>query len=149
MAVMETLKIGIASYEEMKARTMAIARGELKPSHDEPKVWFTSLESLGQVLSSGNVALLQVIASRKPRSIQELAELTGKQKSNLSRTLKTMARYGIIRFEQDHSRRVPIVAHHRFVLDFSLRTPVNEPDPRRTPTQPRNRVKKRQTNVAA
>ena len=28
---MKTLKIGIASYENMKARTMAIARGTLKP----------------------------------------------------------------------------------------------------------------------
>ncbi len=27
---MKTLKIGIASYEKMKARTMAIARGTLK-----------------------------------------------------------------------------------------------------------------------
>ncbi len=117
---MEALKIGIASYEEMKARTMAIARGELKPSADEPKVWFTSLESLGQVLSSGNIKLLQVIASRKPGSLQELAELTGKQKSNLSRTLKTMERCGIIRFERDQSRRVPIVVHQRFVLEFSL-----------------------------
>ena len=28
---MKTLKIGIASYDEMKARTMAIARGEIRP----------------------------------------------------------------------------------------------------------------------
>ena len=28
---MKTLHIGIASYEDMKARTLAIARGELKP----------------------------------------------------------------------------------------------------------------------
>ena len=27
---MTTLKIGIASYEEMKARTMAVARGQLR-----------------------------------------------------------------------------------------------------------------------
>ncbi len=48
---MKTLKIGIASYEEMKARTLAIARGEIKPSRDEPTIWFTSIESLAQVLS--------------------------------------------------------------------------------------------------
>lgn len=45
-----TLQIGIASYEEMKERTMAIARGELKPGDDEPKLWFTSIESLAHVL---------------------------------------------------------------------------------------------------
>lgn len=48
---------------------IAIARGELNPSSEEPKVWFTSVESLGQVLSSGNLALLQVIASQKSRSM--------------------------------------------------------------------------------
>ena len=31
---MKILRIGIASYEEMKGRTMAIARGELKPGND-------------------------------------------------------------------------------------------------------------------
>ena len=58
---MKTLKIGIASYEDMKARTMAIARGQLKPKPQEPKVWFTSTESFARVLSNKNRALLAVI----------------------------------------------------------------------------------------
>ena len=49
---MTTLKVGIASYEEMKARTMAVARGERRLSPDEPKVWFTSTESFAKVLSA-------------------------------------------------------------------------------------------------
>lgn len=51
---MTTLKIGIASAAEYKARTMAIARGELKPSPKSPKVWFTSIESMAKVLSDRN-----------------------------------------------------------------------------------------------
>lgn len=39
---MTTLKVGIASYEDMKARTMAVARGERRIMVDEPKIWFTS-----------------------------------------------------------------------------------------------------------
>ncbi len=46
------LKIGIASREEIQARTLAIVRGEIKVTPDDPKVWFTSLESLAQVLST-------------------------------------------------------------------------------------------------
>jgi predicted transcriptional regulator len=34
----KTLKVGIASYEEMKARTRAIARGDVKPRPGDPKV---------------------------------------------------------------------------------------------------------------
>jgi hypothetical protein len=43
------LKIGIASREEIQARTLAILRGEIKVTPDDPKVWFTSLESLAQL----------------------------------------------------------------------------------------------------
>ncbi len=87
---MTTLKVGIASYEEMKSRTMAVARGEHRVAADEPKVWFTSTESFAKVLSAGNRELLRVIAEKAPGSLDELARITGKAKSNLSRTLRTM-----------------------------------------------------------
>ncbi len=48
---MSTLKVGIATYEDMKARTMAIARGQRKPKPGEPKVWFASKGSAARVLS--------------------------------------------------------------------------------------------------
>src|ERR1051326_2284918 len=47
---MNTLRVGIASRETYKKRTMATARGEYVPRKDEPKVWFESLQSLSQVL---------------------------------------------------------------------------------------------------
>ena len=59
---MTTLKVGIASYAEMKARIMAVARGERRVAPSEPKVWFTSTESFAKVLSAGNRELLRVIA---------------------------------------------------------------------------------------
>src|SRR5271157_2728844 len=93
---MKTLRVGIASYEQMKARTLAIARGEYVPAADEPKVWFRSAESFARVLSDRNRALLGVIAESTPDSLARLAELTGRKVSNLSRTLKTMERYGFV-----------------------------------------------------
>ena len=88
---MKTLKIGIAGYDQMKARTMAIARGEHTPERGEPKVWFTSIESFAKLLSEHNRRLLELIARERPRSLTELAALAGRSKSNLSRTLKTMS----------------------------------------------------------
>lgn len=118
---MTTLKIGIASYEEMKARTMAVARGELHVASDEPKVWFTSTESFAKVLSAGNRDLLRVIVEQAPSSLDELARITGKAKSNLSRTLKTMAGYGLVRLERGERGRItPKVAHDRVELDLQL-----------------------------
>ncbi len=118
---MTTLKVGIASYEEMKARTMAVARSEQRVSRNEPKVWFTSTESFAKVLSAGNRELLRVIAEQAPGSLEELARITGKAKSNLSRTLKTMAGYGLIRLERGERGRItPKVTHERVELDLQL-----------------------------
>ena len=119
---MKTLKIGIASYERMKARTLAVARGEHKPGKGEPKVWFTSVESFAKVLSHRNRELLTLIAREQPTSLTELAELSGRKKSNLSRTLKTMAQYGFVELKQGHRGALaPRVPYDQVRLDVSLR----------------------------
>lgn len=120
---MTTLKVGIADYDEMKARTLRIARGDEKPAADDPKVWFTSTESFAKVLSAGNRELLRIIAEKAPDSLEELAEITGRAKSNLSRTLKTMVGYGLIRMERDGRKLAPKVVHDRVELDLPLTEP--------------------------
>ncbi|MCG5244149.1 helix-turn-helix domain-containing protein [Azospirillum doebereinerae] len=118
---MTTLHIGIASYEQMKARTMAIARGELRPAPDDPKVWFTSMDSLAKVLSEDNRALLRQIAETRPGSLDELAKESGRKKSNLSRTLKTMAGYGLIELDRgERGRLSPRVTFDKLVLELRV-----------------------------
>jgi predicted transcriptional regulator len=115
------LRIGIASRDQMRARTLAIARGELRPGRDDPKVWFTSLESLAQVLSTKNTLLLELIRRMQPASLKELAELSGRKQSNLSRTLHTMERYHLVRLEKsERGTIVPSVPYDRVTCDFEL-----------------------------
>ena len=118
---MKTLKVGIASYEAMKARTMAIARGERKPKRGEAKIWFTSMESFARVLSDRNRALLEMIVEAQPGSLAELAELSGRAKSNLSRTLKTMEQYGLVRLEKRGGGKI---APHVPYTDIVLGVPI-------------------------
>jgi len=121
---MKTLRVGIASYEQMKARTLAIARGEYKPAASEPKVWFTSAESFARVLSDRNRALLGIIAESAPESLARLAELTGRKKSNLSRTLKTMERYGFVQLGRGRRGSViPKVPYQKISLTLQLTKP--------------------------
>jgi predicted transcriptional regulator len=123
---MTTLKVGIASYEDMKARTLRIARGEHRVAPGEPKVWFTSTESFAKVLSAGNRELLRIIVEKAPGSLDELAHMTGRAKSNLSRTLKTMAGYGLVRLERGARGRIaPKVAYNRVELDLPI-APAND-----------------------
>jgi len=118
---MTTLKVGIASYEEMKARTMAIARGERRVERGDPKVWFTSTESFAKILSARNRELLHLIAEKTPESLEQLAQITGRAKSNLSRTLRTMEHYGLVHLERAERGRVkPKVICDRVELDLPL-----------------------------
>lgn len=118
---MKTLRVGIASYDEMKARTLAIARGKLKPRPGDPKVWFTSPESFAKVLSNKNRALLNLIAATQPESLQDLAARSGRAPGNLSRTLKTMERYGFVRLHRgDRGRVRPEVPYREISLTLPL-----------------------------
>jgi predicted transcriptional regulator len=103
----------------MKARTMAIARGELKQKPGDPKVWFTSTESFAKVLSQKNRALLSTIAKTHPASLQELADRTGRRTSNLSRTLKTMEHYGFVLLHRGERGRIrPEVPYQSISLEL-------------------------------
>jgi predicted transcriptional regulator len=105
----------------MKALTLAIARGQRKLAPQEPRVWFPSTESFAKVLSAGNRDLLRTIAENAPGSLDELAQLSGRKKPNLSRTLKTMARYGLVRLERGpRGRIVAKILHDRVELELPL-----------------------------
>ena len=109
---MKTLVIGIASYEQIKERTIAIAHEKYKPKKDEPKLWFASIELLAQVLSTENQRLLGIIKTQKPKSVTELAMLAGREVSNTSRTLKNMKKYGLVDFEKgEHRAMKPILPY--------------------------------------
>ncbi len=90
------LKIGIMSREEFQRYTLAIAKGEIKPKPGTPKVWFESVESMAQILSTKNRALLRIIREKRPQSLGELQALSGREKASLSRTLSKMAEYGLV-----------------------------------------------------
>ena len=118
---MKKLKVGIANLEQYKKRTMAIARGEFKPAAGDPKVWFASIESFARILSDKNRQLLALIAETEPDSMNELAGKTGRARSNLSRTLRTMELYGLVRFVKGRGRQLaPRVHYSDIVLDMPL-----------------------------
>jgi predicted transcriptional regulator len=104
--MMKKLIVGIANYDEMKARSLAIAKGEYSPKRGDPKVWFTSLESFAKVLSRRNVELLQIIWEHQPIGYKALESLSGRKIPSLSRTLKTMEHYGLVSLEQGPDRKI-------------------------------------------
>jgi predicted transcriptional regulator len=113
---MKVIRIGIAPQARIRERMLAIARGELKPRPSDPRIWFTSMRSLSQVLSDENRALLEVIRTAKPESISELAVLTGRKQGNLSRTLKTMSGYGLVKLVRVDRKMRPVAEVERYQI---------------------------------
>ena len=114
------MKIGIISKEAYIKRTLAIAKGEYMPRKNGPKVWFESTKSMSQILSAENQELLRVIINNRPGSITELEEITKRKKSNLSRTLKTLEKYGIVELDKIKGKIMPKVKATDFRVEFGL-----------------------------
>lgn len=111
---MKPLVIGIMSQDKIRQRMLSIARGDYKPKLSEPKIWFTSMRSLAEVLSDDNRALLKVIHETKPESISALAASTGRKPGNLSRTLKKMQHYGLVDLKREKNLIRPMVKSTEF-----------------------------------
>jgi predicted transcriptional regulator len=120
---MKTLHIGIAPPGYVKRRMIEIARGG-KVHPGEPKLWVSSLESLAKVLSDKNMRLLQTIRSSRPQSLTELARLSGRAVSNLSRTLHSLERLGLVEFqEMSRGRKVPTAIYTKVKLECTIGPP--------------------------
>lgn len=114
------MKVGIISKEDYIKRTVAIVKGDYKPRKDEPKVWFDSVKSMAQVLGNENQELLKLIIEHKPHSLSELERISNRKKSNLSRTLKTLEKYGIVELSKKQGKVVPKVMATDFRVEFGL-----------------------------
>lgn len=116
----KVMKVGIISKQDYIKRTIAIANGEYKPRKDEPKIWFDSIKSMAQVLGNENQELLRLIIGHKPDSLSELERISKRKKSNLSRTLKTLEKYGIVELTKNQGKLVPKVMATDFRVEFGL-----------------------------
>ncbi len=110
--------IGVMPEEHIRQRMLAIVKGEYKPEPGEPRLWFTSVNALAQVLSNENIELLQLMDARQPETITELAEMSGRQKSNLSVTLKTLSSRGFVRLEKQGKGVKPVALFTDFEIQI-------------------------------
>jgi len=118
---MKKVKIGIMPLQDFQAYTKDIVTGKHKRKRGESKIWFSSMASLAQVLSDQNRNLLSLIAEQQPESISELARLSDRSQSNLTRTLKKMESYGLVKMKAGtRGRKRPTVPYSDIVVDMSI-----------------------------
>jgi predicted transcriptional regulator len=110
-------RIGIMSESLIRTRLLAIAQGKYMPAPDEPKVWYTSINAISQILCPENINLLRLIESERPESLAELAKLSGRAKSNLSNTLTSLSNKGFVSLEKKANKIVKPIA---LFTDFEI-----------------------------
>ena len=93
---MKTLRVEIAGNGQVTAGARTPDGHDVADDGDEPTIWLSSIRGFAKLLSRHNRNLLALIARDRPSSITELAELTGRHKSDLSRTLNEMSRHGLV-----------------------------------------------------
>lgn len=72
---------------------------------ESPTVWFDTWRQLVGVLSDENRQLLKTMSSARPQTVAELAKLSGRAPSNLSRTLKNLQAHGLVRLHRAEGGR--------------------------------------------
>jgi predicted transcriptional regulator len=104
----------IQSHGSLRKQMKAVARGERPAPKDAAVPSFDSVSALLRLLTPENRTLLAVIRDKRPRSIAELAELTGRAQPNLTRTLGKLEAMGFVRIKTVRRRKVPTTAVHAF-----------------------------------
>ena len=105
----------IMSHNELRNEMIAVAKGEKKAPADAHE---QSFEALMRLLTPENRELLAIIRDRKPQSIAELAQLSGRAAPNLTRTLSKLEAVGFVRFQEDERRKIPIAVIQKLHLEI-------------------------------
>mgnify|MGYP001180840396 FL=1 len=108
----------IQSHASLREEMKAVARGERLAPKDAGGKTFDSVEALLRLLTPQNRELLAIIRDKKPQSIAELAELTGRAQSNLTRTLGKLVAIGFVRLKNVDRRKVPTTTIHSLRINI-------------------------------
>jgi predicted transcriptional regulator len=108
----------VQSLGSLRAEMKAVARGERLAPGDAGKPSFNSVEAVVRLLTRENRRLLALIRDRKPGSVAELADLTGRAQPNLTRTLAKLEAAGFISMKTVGRRKTPSVSVKRIVVEI-------------------------------
>ncbi len=107
---------------EPSAKAMNRAFSELTKPPRKPKgtevISFPDFETLGKVITGARLELLHFIRATKPKSIQELARIVGRNFKNVHQDVTLLAEFGLIELKKSGRGRaaVPTALFSEIVL---------------------------------
>ena len=112
-------KYKVQSLRSLRDEMKTVARGERPAPADAAKASFNSVEAVVRLLTPQNRELLAIIRDRKPQSVAELVQMSGRAQPNLTRTLAKMEAAGFIRMKAiSRRRKAPSVTIKKIVVEI-------------------------------
>lgn len=109
----------VQNLRSLRDEMKAVARGERPAPADAAKPSFNSVDAVVRLLTPENRELLAMIRDRKPQSVAELVQMSGRAQPNLTRTLAKMEAAGFITMKAVGGRRkVPSLTVKRIVVEI-------------------------------
>jgi predicted transcriptional regulator len=115
---MKTKHYKIQSLRSLEQEMRAVARGDRPAPPDAGMPTFESIDVVVRLLTPENRELLAIIRDRKPRSVAELAQMTGRAQPNLTRTLAKMEAVGFVKMKEVGRRKAPSVTIKKIVVEI-------------------------------
>jgi predicted transcriptional regulator len=108
----------IQSLRSLREEMKAVARGERPAPANAGKPTFNSVAAVVRLLTPENRQLLAIIRDRKPRSVAELVQMSGRAQPNLTRTLAKLEAAGFIKMKTVGRRKAPTAAVKKIVVEI-------------------------------
>jgi predicted transcriptional regulator len=113
----------IQDLNSLEQEMRSVARGERQAPADAAEPSFNSVEALVRLLTPQNRQLLALIRDRKPGSVAELVQMTGRAQPNLTRTLAKLEAAGFITMKTVGRRKAPSVSIKKIVVEIDPYSP--------------------------
>ncbi len=111
-------KYTVQNLRSLREEMKAVARRERPAPVDAAKPSVNSVDAVVRLLTPENRQLLAIIRDRKPQSVAELVEMSGRAQPNLTRTLAKMESAGFITMTTVGRRKAPTVAMKKIVVEI-------------------------------
>jgi predicted transcriptional regulator len=109
----------VQNLRSLRDEMKAVARGVRRAPADAAKPSFNTVDAVVRLLTPENRALLVLIRDRKPQSVAELVEMSGRAQPNLTRTLAKMQAAGFITMKAvGRRRKAPSVTVKKIVVEI-------------------------------
>jgi predicted transcriptional regulator len=108
----------VQNLRSLRAEMKAVARGERPAPADARTPSFDSVAAVVRLLTPENRRLLTVIRDRKPQSVADLVQWTGRAQPNLTRTLAKLEAAGFIKITTLGRRKAPSATIKRIVVEI-------------------------------